>query len=263
MVALSYSQLQTYRTCPRQYEYAYKKKLSRQITAGESFGSSMHNTLKKWGELEMSAGGKRRTKNEQLVLFLDQEPAQPLPLDPGTLISLWHSSFIVEGYGTRVEADMARLRGERIMGLFFEWWSQEKREVFCVEKGFSLPINGQTVTGRFDRVEQVAEGLKVIDFKTSEVRSQEKVDADLQLSVYALACADSFGKPCTELSFLFLTEDGVTERKTERSPGQLSDAAKQMLAIRERMEGGDFRPTPGREVCRSCPYRSVCDVAAA
>ena len=259
---LSYSQLQNYRRCPRQYEYGYIKKLPRQISSGESFGSSVHNTLKKWGEREVKLKPTKSPVEEQLKLFTADTPANSEQLTEELLLELWHSSFIVEGYESRVEADMARLRGEKLMRFFYDWWHQEEHTVFCIEKGFSLELNGQKITGRFDRVEEMEGGLKIIDFKTSAIRTQEQVDADLQLSVYALACELSLGKPCKELSFLFLSEEGVTEVATERTSGHLKDAAKQILALEENIATGDFHPTPGREVCRCCPYKGICDVAA-
>ncbi|PIQ76103.1 hypothetical protein COU78_05900 [Candidatus Peregrinibacteria bacterium CG10_big_fil_rev_8_21_14_0_10_49_24] len=261
-MAISYSQLQTYGRCPRQYEYGYIKKLPRRISAPESFGSSVHNTLKKWGDREMEGRKQKAASSKQLHLFTDSEPADFCPLTSDFLLELWHSSFIVEGYETRVEADMARLRGEQVMRFFFDWWRKEERTVLCIEKGFSLTINGTQISGRFDRIEQTERGLKVIDFKTSAVKPQEKVDADLQLSVYALACAEIFELPCAELSFLFLGEEGAMEVCTERTPGHLKDASKQILNMEQNIESGNFHPTPSRDVCRSCPYKGVCDVAA-
>ena len=261
-MSLSFSRLSSYRICPRQYEYGYIKKLPRQISSGESFGSSVHNTLKKWGEREVKLKPTKSPVEEQLKLFTADTPANSEQLTEELLLELWHSSFIVEGYESRVEADMGRLRGEKLMRFFYDWWKKEEHMVFCIEKGFSLELNGQKITGRFDRVEQMEEGLKIIDFKTSAVRSQDKVDADLQLSVYALACEESLGKPCKELSFLFLSEEGITEVTTERTPGQLKDSAKQIHALDERIAEEDFHPTPGRDVCRCCPYNNVCDVAA-
>ena len=68
---LSYSQLNLYRRCPRQYEFACIKNLPRLITPGESFGSSVHNTLKKWGELEMSI--QQAAALNQLTMFEDKK----------------------------------------------------------------------------------------------------------------------------------------------------------------------------------------------
>lgn len=201
--------------------------------------------------------------DDQLKLFQnDSPPPTPNALSPDTLLALWHSSFIVEGHATRMEADFARQRGEQLMQHFFDWWEKEERDVLAVEKGFSLAMDGLKLTGRFDRVEAAGDGVRVIDYKTTKPRPQEEVDADLQLSIYALACQEVFSKPCTELVFLFLNEEGVTERVTHRTESALRDAKKQILALHKNIEEKDFHPTPSKEVCRRCPYKGVCDVAA-
>ncbi len=263
---LSYSQLQTYRRCPRQYEYAYVKKLPAPLSAGESFGSSIHNTLKKWGELElMESSALRVDSTNQLALFIEKndQPVTRNALTEETLLRLWHQSFIVEGYATRVEADFQRSIGENILRDFFAWWSTEPHEVVVIEKGFTCTLEGgETLSGRFDRVERTEHGLRIIDFKTGDPRPQESVDADLQLSIYALAARDLWEEPVEELVFLFLNRDGITALSTTRNASQLHDAAKSIRVLAERITEKDFRPTPALEKCRRCPYRRVCDVAA-
>lgn len=265
-MALSFSQLSTYKTCPKQYEFAYVKKLPRQISKGESFGSSVHNTLKKWGELEMEwAVGSRGLgdRDDQLKLFTEEPVPTPDTLTPDTLISLWHQSFIIEGYESRLDADFGRKRGEQMMEQYFAWWSREPRDLLLVEKGFSVDINGETITGRFDRLERTAGGIRVIDYKTSKPRTQDQVDADLQLSIYAHAVQESFGEVCTELILLFLREEEeLLEMQTMRNENQLKDAFRQIGMIQSQIASGDYHPEPALEKCRHCPYRSVCPAAA-
>ncbi|MDD5623499.1 MAG: PD-(D/E)XK nuclease family protein [Candidatus Peribacteraceae bacterium] len=270
-MALSYSQLQRYRTCPRQYEFSNVKKIPWGISEGESFGASVHNALKKWGELEAKGAGvglgnkkKGEAREDQMILF--EGEARPLPqseLTEDKIVALWHECFIVDTYATRLEADFARKRGEGLMRQFFQWWVQSPRSVLAVEKAFRLEIDGLTLTGRLDRVEKAEGGVRIIDYKTTEPRSQEEADADVQLSVYALASRELFEEPCTELLFLFLSEEGIVERTTTRSASQLRDAQSQIRMIHERLEAKDFKPTPSARVCRRCPYRGICDVAAA
>ncbi len=255
---LSYSQLNLYRRCPRQYEFACIKNLPRQITPGESFGSSVHNTLKKWGELEMS---RQQSADDQMIMFEDKGK-NDLSLTVDQLLELWHQSFIVEGYKSRVEADFARKRGEGLLHQFFEWWEEVPRTVFLVEKGFKVNVDGIELSGRFDRIEEEETGVHIIDFKTSAPRTQREVDADLQLSIYALAAEQSLKKPCARLTLLFLYEDEFAAQETERTDGQLRDAKVQISSIYERIQKRDFYPTPRAGLCRNCPYRTVCDSAA-
>ena len=276
--------------CPRMFEYATIKKIPRGISEAESFGSSVHNALKRWGEMEIEAsGGSKHIGNWQLAddgqlgMFKEEKEANSQLLTAKSLLELWHQSFIIDTYVSRVEADFARERGEKLMAEFFEWsrlrsspsvkatgdrsrsggqGSGEAWKVIAVEKSFAIDVNGSVLKGRFDRVESDGDAIRVIDFKTSSPSTQEEVDADLQLSIYALAAEEVFDKPCSKLMFLFLSEDEVVERVTTRNASQLKDARKQIQVLAERIEAKDFHPTPSVSVCRCCPYKGVCDVAA-
>jgi len=276
-VALSYSQLRRYRTCPRQYEFSNIKKIPWGISEGESFGASVHNALKRWGELELGLrtedlgqrtlkkGSKKEgVREDQLLLFAAEHhgDTHSSKLTAQSLFEIWHETFVFDTYKTRFEADFARRRGEELMRQFFVWWSPVPRSVVAVEKSFSLAIDGVTIAGRLDRIERTEQGVRIVDYKTTAPCTQEEADADLQLSLYALASETLFEKPCTELLLLFLSESGVVERSTQRSASQLKDARTQIRLIRERMEAKDFRPTPSVAACKRCPYRGVCDVAA-
>lgn len=254
----SFSQLSVYRTCPRQYEFANIKKIPRSISAGESFGSSVHNTLSKWGKLEMQSS-KLGDVQDQLKLFIEEVSHRAPDLTLETLLDLWHQSFIVQGYASKVDADAARRKGEVLMRHFYEWWSKTQRTVLAVETGFS--VEDANIKGRFDRVEQRDDGAHVIDFKTGGIRTQEEVDADLQLSMYAMAAAQEFSMPCTQLTLLFLHEDGITEMHTTRSEEQLKQAQEGIGLIADSIEDDAFDPTPSDHACGRCPYRTICDAA--
>lgn len=274
----SFSQLQSYIACPKRYEFAYVKKLPRGgISAGESFGTSMHNALKRWGEIERDKGHKGDPepvdrsgglrygagKGDQLKLFMndDEEPTEQKPLSLETLLYFWRQSFVVEGYPSRVEAQEAMLRGEKILELYFAWWQQAERQVVAVEKGFTLDVDGLRLAGRFDRIEAAADSLKVYDFKTSRPRNQTEVDADLQLSIYAIACEEVFKRPCASLSFLFLNPEGIQEISTTRTAEQLEAARQYIKTIDHEILSGHWQPTPGVEVCGRCAYKNVCPAA--
>ncbi|MFH0851412.1 MAG: PD-(D/E)XK nuclease family protein [Candidatus Peregrinibacteria bacterium] len=275
---MSYSQLRRYRTCPRQFEFSNIKKIPWGISEGESFGASVHNALKRWGELELELAQGERTKDkgqrtkgkgigqgvreDQLILFHEEKKPADSALSVEKLLEIWHETFVFDTYKTRFEADFARSRGEALMHQFFLWWSQVPRSVGAVEKSFSLTIDGTAIAGRLDRIEQTEQGVRIVDYKTTAPCTQAEADADLQLSLYALAAEHLFDQPCSELLLLFLSNEGITERTTVRSASQLKDARTQIRLIRERMEAKDFRPTPSVPACKRCPYHGICDVAA-
>ncbi len=256
----SYSQLSLYRRCPKQYEFAVVKKIGRPMSSGESFGSSLHNTLKRFGELEMKLSGTHEP-DKPLQLFTEESVHDfNIELTQTTLLTLWRQCFIAEGYETRAEMDLKFLQGERALIAFFRWWQERPRTVVCIEKSFTLPINdGEDILkGRFDRIEKNDQGLHIIDFKSSSPRNPETLTSDLQLSVYALAAKSLWPEPVTTLTLLYLTEDGIVEQNTTRSESQLKDALTSIRLISERVASKDFVATPSTEKCRYCSYQKIC-----
>lgn len=190
-------------------------------------------------------------------------PAQEIELTFDALLAFWQTSFVTAGYDSLVAADYDRKRGEKLLVQFYEWWKKEERKVIGIEKSFTLHINSREIKGRFDRVEELPDGtLRVIDYKTFRVRSQEEVDQDLQLSVYALAGREELNKEVSELVMLFLVDESLTEVVTRRGEGELKTSAKTIELLSERVLSGDYTPTPSREKCGGCPYRRICDVSA-
>lgn len=266
---LSYSQLQTYRRCPKQYEYAFVKKTPRPISPGESFGSSVHNALKRFGALELEQkrkDGKKPPAGQLSLLSGNEEPQSGPALSLTTLLTGWRECFIAEGYASRAEMDARLLQGEELLRQFYDWWSREERTVLAVETGFKLTVpatNGTfTLSGRIDRAERTKTGIRIIDYKTSEPQTQAQTDTDLQLSLYALAALDKWGEAPEELILLFLGENGITERKTQRNAGQRKDSLAAIRNIHEHVESLDFRPTPSVATCRGCPFRYICGARA-
>lgn len=267
-MALSYSQLSSYRRCPKQYEYASIKKIPRRMSAGESFGSSVHDALRRWGKLEL-AQTKRPDAKRQLTLFTEHAPPiQTQPIELTTLLTLWRESFIAEGYASRTERDAGILRGDGLLRQFFEWWQTKPRTVVTIESGFKLTVPEEDqkpaviLSGRFDRIERTTNGLLIIDYKTGEPRTQQEIDSDLQLSIYALAAAEQFKEPVDSLTLLFLGEHGLRERQTKRNPSQLRDAVRVIRHLSEGILSGDVHATPSVSVCRHCPYREMCPARA-
>lgn len=265
---VSFSQLSTYHRCPKQYEFACVKKIPRSLSRGESYGSSIHNTLKKWGELELSHSPLQSDPKKQLQLFIDDAPSKPtLPLDRTTLQTLLRENFIAEGYPSRTDMDTALKAGQKLLDHFYTWWKSKERTVLGIEKSFKLTIGGTTsqepimLSGRFDRVERGASGIIIYDYKTSSPRSQEELDTDLQLSIYALASETIWHEAVERLTLLFLNEDGVTERSTTRSVEQLQKATSVINTTVTNIESKNFNATPSIRTCNHCPYKNICPSA--
>ena len=100
---------------------------------------------------------------------------------------------------------------------------------------------------------------------TGRSKKQADVDADEQLSAYALATAmgavlDPTTKeaipPATKLT-LYFTENDLS-LSTTRSAGQLDEFRQSVLVKARRIRGGDFAATPDMWRCGRCDYRMIC-----
>ena len=100
----------------------------------------------------------------------------------------------------------------------------QEAERLANKKGFKVDADDIELSGRFDRVEEEETGVHIIDFKTSASRTQEEVDADLQLSIYALAAKQSLKKPFSRPPLLFLFEDEFLADLRHDTAGKLSMA---------------------------------------
>ena len=77
-----------------------------------------------------------------------------------------------------------------------------------IEESFSLKLgaeNQYSFNGKIDRADETPNGLKIIDYKTSE-KVPKKTDAsDLdQLRIYQWACEEFFHQPVAELQYWYV-----------------------------------------------------------
>lgn len=255
---LSFSRIQLYQTCPKQFEYACVKKIPRPITRAESYGSSIHNTLKKWGELE-TAHQAPPAQEEQLTMFASEVEPEPLPaLSFATLLIQWEQSFIRSTYATNSEAETDYKKGKNALEHLFNWWQKKQRVVHAIETSFKFPLGNTSLNGRFDRIETSKAGLHIIDFKTGRVKPQEFVDANLQLSLYVLAAEQMWQLPVQSVSLLFVNEHETAEITSTRTKEDLLAAEQQLVTTYNGIEAEQFAATPAEKWCNYCPYKGVC-----
>ncbi|MGH7432206.1 MAG: PD-(D/E)XK nuclease family protein [Candidatus Methylomirabilales bacterium] len=92
------------------------------------------------------------------------------------------------------------------------------------------------MSGRFDRVDARPEGAVIIDYKSSDIRSQKDADRrtaeSLQLALYALAHREATGS----------------------LPGREDAIQRAAAGLRAR----DYTATPGYQQCGACAYREIC-----
>jgi len=243
---LSYSQIETFRLCPLHYKLRYFLNIPTSPSASLSFGTSVHNALHDFYELH-AAGEK---VSQELLLSL--------------LTSRWQKA----GYeNKRYEEDMKK-RGEQYLTEYYEKEFKPDTKIAALEQPFIVPITHEgkslKVGGKIDRIDILPDGkLEIIDYKTGRMPSKREVDANLQLSMYALAASEihavPFGKKTEDITLSLYFFDTQTKISTTRTMEQLEKEKIMIIDIAKQIEASDFRCS-GNMLCKDCEYQMFCSV---
>jgi ATP-dependent DNA helicase UvrD/PcrA len=232
---LSPSAVENYRKCPQQYLFGYRWSLKEGPRAALSFGSIMHNTIKRVVN-ELRRGNKLPFAEVQRIFetewrsvgFEDEYQEAEYKKDGLEQLRVFHAATLAEPPAIRVQ-----------------------------EKFFELPLeNNVIVTGRMDQVNSLGRNdVEIVDYKTGRPRKDSDAKKDLQLSLYALAAKEIFEWNPVRLVFHYLQNN---ERQvTTRDAKQLGEAQKIVQETAADIRAGQFAANPGFN-CRNCAYKPIC-----
>ncbi|MEK6693633.1 MAG: PD-(D/E)XK nuclease family protein, partial [Nitrospirota bacterium] len=137
---------------------------------------------------------------------------------------------------------------------------KEKDPPTHIEKDFSFLLDKNLVRGRWDRVDIRDSEVVIIDYKTSEVYREEdahrRAKESLQLSIYALAYKERFGKIPDRLELRFIESGlvGVTVKKEK----DLLKTVETIKEVAENIRRRDFTARPVYMACDYCAYQGIC-----
>jgi len=233
---LSPSAVNGYRTCPQQYLFGYLWSLKEGPKASLSFGSIMHNTVKRFlGELRK--GNTLPFEDLQRIFELE-----------------WRSVGFEDEYQ---EAEYKK-DGVEQLRVFHAAVMAVPPQVCEQEKRFELPLeNNVIITGRMDQVNSLGRNdVEIVDYKTGRPKKESLAKKDLQLSLYALAAREIFEWNPVRLVFHYLQDNVV--QVTTRDTKQLKEVQSIVQEAAADIRAGQFPPHPMPSVCRSCAYKPIC-----
>jgi RecB family exonuclease len=236
-LALSASDIETYRGCPLRYKFARVLRIPTEQTIHQRFGIAVHQVLERFH----SEGG------ESLEQMLDL-------LDGGWRRGgFGESEYERELYG-KARAALTRYH-ERLHG--------HDSEPVWFERAFSFRIGPHHLRGRVDRVDRLGEGAEqeyeLIDYKTGRPRTAEQLKDDVQLSLYALAAREDWQLESSRQAYYYVLDDlRVPVPRGERDAASVTDI---VLEVGEGILAQEFTPTPSRAACSICDYRIACPAA--
>ena len=243
---LSYSQIDTFNTCPLQYKYRYILRIPTPPSAALSFGDTIHQTMRDF--YQRAIAGQNPTREDLMKIL--EENWSPL------------------GYPSKAHEEKYKKEGKKLLTYYFDHVYDPQKLPIALEQTFSVKIAPDLkVGGKIDRIDKTPTGYEIIDYKTGKSPTQKDVEKDLQLALYALAAVDGTLTymgilekiPKSEevkVSFYFFDDQKLisTIKKAEDFQTLKEELKKKAQQISE----SNFLPTPGKH-CDFCEYRLICE----
>jgi len=245
---LSYSRFDSFHICPRQYKFKYVLNIPTPPSSSQTFGDTVHRTLKNFYQL-------------QLV------EKEKLPLK--TLLSFLDKNWSGIGFSRKEDEKINKQRAVKILSKFYkdEFNYSKIGQIVALEQPFSFKISPTLkIGGVIDRIDNIDKNkIEIIDYKTAEkTPTQKDVDGNEQLTTYALAATRikelSFNRPVENVVLsLYYLDSGVKISST-RTEAQLEKTRQRILETAKELETTSFPPKPNRPFpCDYCELKLLCD----
>jgi DNA helicase-2/ATP-dependent DNA helicase PcrA len=253
-LALSASDIETYRSCPLRYKFARVLRIPTEQTPHQRFGIVVHQVLERF-----HCDGAQTL--EQMHELLDAGWRRA-----GFGESAYEGELLAKARAA-LERYHARLRGQDSEPVWFE-------------RSFSFRLGPHHLRGRVDRVDRIRGGegggvseaagnesgnegaeeqYELIDYKTSRPKSAEQLKDDVQLSLYALAAREDWGLGSSRQAYYYVLDD--LKVPVPRGAQDEASVTQLVMEVGEGILAQEFEPTPSHAACSICDYRIVCPVA--
>jgi len=244
-LVVSFRQVDDYDTCPLKYKYTHILRVPLLRDHRVVYGSAIHEAIREYH---------RRKARRQLVTLED-------------LRLHFERAWINEGFISREHEDQRLGEGREVLARFFEFQEASGHTPTFVEAPFAFQVGATRVKGRWDRVDMRGDEVVLIDFKTSDVRTQKEADRrareSLQLAIYALAYRETYGVLPARLELHFLGPQRVIVGAAAPDGALLQETAEVVARVAAGIRRQRFTATPDfYRACRYCAFASICPYTA-
>jgi RecB family exonuclease len=238
---ISYSAFDTYQNCSLKYKFQNIDRIKTPKSKEAVFGSTVHDTMK----------------------FIHT----PSILSPTLDQAMEHFSLAWNPavFDSPDEERAAFSQGVRIIQDYYQKNNPANFNIVDLESRFQIEIgdkeNQHIISGIIDRIDKTEDGYEIIDYKTTKkMPSQDKVDNDMQLSVYLQAFLSRYPKEINNIGnlkvSLYYLKHGVKLSAT-RTVEQLKKSEQLFLETIRLIEEGKFEPNMN-PLCDWCGYQNIC-----
>ena len=233
-LALSASDIDTYRICPLKYKFARVFRIPQEPTIHQRFGIVVHQVLERF---HSQGGGSLEH-----------------------LMELFEASWRRSGFGDSDDEQQFR---ERAVAALERYWASDRQadaEPVWFERSFTFRLGPHLLRGRVDRVDRHPDGsYELIDYKTGKAKTESDLREDVQLSLYQMGARESWQLETSAQSYFYvLTGEKVPVEHSEEELDRVRDT---VAEIAGGISAQRFEPTPSAEICSFCDYRIICPAA--
>lgn len=233
-MALSYSAISTYQTCPHQYRLKYVEKRPSLPSAALSFGSSLHEALR-W--------------------FYDVPTPDPHSLEE--LLDYLEKCWIPEGFCSPEEDARYFYHARSTLALFYRNNIEDFRVPAALEQRFNIDVGVCQLSGIIDRLDKdEAGGFEIIDYKTNRrLPPAKRLHEDLQLPIYHMAAEKIWEVTPDQVTFYYLLPNH--RHSFHITPERLQQALARIEEVACGISEESFDPSQN-PLCPWCDYVDAC-----
>ena len=232
---LSFYQIDDYLTCPLKYKYAHVLRVPLLPNHQILYGSALHKMAQAYNQARL---------NEQKISEKE-------------LVDVLMINWSPEGFISRTHEEQRLKKAKKAIKLFFKKQNASKRKIKFAEDNFTISRENTILRGRWDRVD---EGGYIIDYKSSEVKTQKDADKrakdNLQLSIYALVWQEKFGGLPAAVELYFF-EAGLTG-SSKRDSKDIGKTWEKIQKVAGGIRADKYNAMPNSRKCGFCPYSEIC-----
>lgn len=250
IIELSQGSIDDYETCAYKYRYAHILHLPILRHHAVVYGFALHAAVAEF--------------------YRSKIAGKILPLDD--VYQTLENTWVNEGFLTAQHEEQRLIQAKEVIRNFWEREKANKENPTFIEKSFKFSLkNGETsviVSGRYDRVDVKKDKVRIIDYKSTENRTQEELERNakdsIQLKVYTMAYFKNY-QVVPEFVGIYDLATGLVggyepkKEDIEKTESEVIEVAKN---IRLNLQDDSFPADPkyfGRApACNYCAYSSIC-----
>jgi DNA helicase-2/ATP-dependent DNA helicase PcrA len=237
---ISYSQLNTFISCPLHYKLRYIMNIPTPASPALSYGISVHSTLR-----DFSTAVKTETMRAEQIS------------------ELLKKNWIPIGYSGKTHERQSYEQAATMLQSFAKNYIAEKANPIAVELPFNFWLDKIKIGGRIDRIDKLPDGkIEIIDYKTgNNLPNEKKLKEDFQLLFYALAATsvkdDLLNRKSSEVVLTLYYLEANKKFSVTHTDDELLLAKEKILKLVGDISYSKFACMGGM-MCKNCEYKMIC-----